>query len=230
MATSRLFAIGLHSDRKLSFWGNDSQLARFINDHRDDLFVSHYNPAEMTYLIRLGISLPVRWFCTYTGWRRLSNSSVRSGASLLTMLAGLGCTHRLPEYKSLIQQKIIQLAFDQNDPKIRDEIINYCFEDCDDCKIGYSKIVDHIDPVAMDYWCDYHKAISRMELRGIPCDYHTTSLILRSRWAITDYLIDQVNKTWPVYKDGSFSRKSFLAWCPRRALVWPSKKSDVTGR
>ena len=206
-------AVGLHSGDRLHFWGKDPRLHCFINDHQNDLFVSHYVPAEMAYLIRLHIPLPSNWFCTFAGWRRLSNSSERIGASLLTMLQALGCTHRLPEYKSELQQKILQLNFDPSNPADRTEIINYCFEDCDDCGIAYRKIADQIDPVAMNYWCEYHKAICRMELRGIPCDYQTSSLILRSRWAITDYLIDQVNKTWPVYKDGAFSKKSFLAWC-----------------
>ena len=222
--------VGLHSGRRLYFWGNDPRLAQFIIDHQNDLFVSHFVVAEMSYLIRLHIPLPSRWFCTFAGWRRLTNSSERTGASLLAMLQGLGLPHRLPGHKSELQQKILQLNFDPSNPADRAEIINYCFEDCDDCGIAYPKIADQIDPVAMNCWCEYYKAISRMELRGIPCDYQTSSLILRSRGAITDYLIDQVNKTWPVFKDGSFSKKSFLAWCSTSGIVWPLKKSDVTGR
>ena len=82
----------------------------------------------------------------------------------------------------------------------------------------------------MDYWCEYHKSITWMELLGIPIDYRTASLILRSREAITDYLIDSINRIWPVYCDGSFSKKTFLAWCSQQNIIWPSKKSDVTGR
>lgn len=222
-------AVGYHSGRRLHFWGRDSRLSQFINDHSHDLFVSHYVPAEMTYLLQFDIPLPARWFCTYTGWRRLSNSSVRSGASLLSMLAGLGCPHRLPETKSALQQKILQLKFDPDDPTDRTEITNYCFEDCDDCSLAYPKIADQIDPCAMSLWCEYHKAISRMELRGIPCDYRTASLILRSRASITDYLIASVNKIWPVYQDGSFSRSTFLEWCGTRGIKWPFRKSDTNG-
>ena len=223
-------AVGYHSGRRLHFWGRYPRLSCFINDHQNDLFVSHYVPAEMTYLLRMGVKLPEKWFCTFTGWRRLTNSSERVGATLLEMMQGLGLPHRAPGYKSELQQKIVQLNFDQNDPNVRNEIINYCFDDCDDCGIVYSKIAGQIDSCAMNYWCEYHKAISRMELRGIPCDYQTSSLILRSRGAITDYLIDQVNKTWSVFKDGSFSKKSFLAWCSTRGIVWPFEKSDITGR
>ena len=184
----------------------------------------------MSYLLRHCIPLPPRWFCTFTAWRRLSNSSERIGASLLTMLQELGCTHRAPEYKQELQQKILQLNFDPNDPNIRNEIIGYCFDDCDDCAIGYSRIADQIDICTMDVWCEYHKAISRMELRGIPCDYRTVSLILRSRGAIADYLIGEINRSWPVYKDGAFSRTSFLAWCSQQGIRWPLKRSDTTGR
>jgi len=223
-------AVGLHSGRRLHFWGRDPWLYCFINDHQNDLFVSHFVPAEMGYLLRMNISLPARWFCTFSAWRRLSNSSDRIGASLLTMLQELGCTHRAPEYKQELQQKILRLDFDQNDSNVRDEITNYCFDDCDDCAIGYSKIADQINPVAMNYWCEYHKSISRMELLGIPIDYRTASLILRSRWVIADHLIDQINKTWPVYRNGTFSRSSFLAWCAQQGIRWPFRKSDTNGR
>ena len=223
-------AVGYPSGDRLHFWGRDPRLSCFINDHQNDLFVSHYVPAEMTYLLRMGVKLPEKWFCTFVAWRRLSNSSDRVGASLLAMMQGLGLPHRLPEYKSELQQKILQLNFDPSNPTDCTEITDYCLEDCDNCKIGYSKIVNHIDPVAMTYWCEYHKAISRMELRGIPIDYRTASLILRSRLAITDYLIDQVNITWPVYMDETFNRKSFLEWCSTQNINWPLKRSDVTGR
>lgn len=70
-----------------------------------------------------------------------------------------------------------------------------------------------------------------METRGIPIDYNIASLILRSRWVLCDYLIDRVNKTWPVYKNESFSKKSFLAWCFTQGINnWQFKKSPLTGR
>lgn len=223
-------AVGYHSGRRLHFWGRDPRLSCFVNDHRDDLFVSYYVPAEMTYMLRFDISLPARWFCTFTAMRRLTNSSERVGASLLSMLQWLGVSHRAPEYKDELREKIFRLSFDQNDPDVRDEITNYCFEDCDDCAINYSRIADQIDICAMGVWCEYHKSISRMELRGVPCDYNTASLILRSRRALCDYFINKVNMVWFVYKDGSFSRKSFLAWCGYRGIRWPLVKSDITGQ
>ena len=161
---------------------------------------------------------------------RLTNSSNRIGASLLDMLQWLNVSHRTLEYKDELREKIFQFNFDPDDPSVRNEIIRYCFEDCDDCAIGYSKIVDQISPVAMGYWCEFHKSISRMELREIPCDYRTANLILQSRRDIADHLIDQVNATWPVFEDGTFKRKSFLAWCAQQNIIWPFKKSDTNGR
>ena len=62
-------AVGLHSGRRLYFWGRDLLLSQFIHDHNNDLFVSHYVPAEMTYLLQMNITLPNKWFCTYTAMR-----------------------------------------------------------------------------------------------------------------------------------------------------------------
>ena len=206
------------------------KLSQFIHDHQADLFVSHYVPAEMSYLIRLDIPLPTHWFCGFTAWRRLSNSTVRVKASLIEALQALGLAHMAPSVKEELRERIFQYNFDPCNPVDRAEIINYCFSDCDGVAALYNVIADQINDCAMNVWCEYLKAISRMEFRGIPIDYRTASLILRSRWVIADHLIDQVNKTWPVYKDGTFSKKSFLAWCAQQNINWPTVKSDVTGR
>ena len=69
-----------------------------------------------------------------------------------------------------------------------------------------------------------------MELRGIPIDAKTTKLILRSREALRDHLMDRVNRTASIFREGSFRRKSFLAWCRHTGIEWPRKISPTTGR
>ena len=68
-----------------------------------------------------------------------------------------------------------------------------------------------------------------MELKGIPIDAKTTKLILRPR-ALRDHLMDRVNRTASIFREGSFRRKSFLAWCRHAGIEWPRKISPTTGR
>ena len=90
-------------------------------------------------------------------------------------------------------------------------------------------IVGLIDNCAMSVWCDYYKAISRMELRGIPIDYNTIQLLLRSRWALCDILIVQVNKIGLSTRTGYLIVLDFLSGddC---GVAWPRTKDKITGK
>ena len=79
------------SGRSADFWG-DPGLARFIADHANDTYVAYYAPAEMGYVIRLGIPPPRNWFCAYTAWRRLRNAPGLIEASLVAAMR-TGLTH-----------------------------------------------------------------------------------------------------------------------------------------
>ena len=89
--------------------------------------------------------------------------------------ARLGLTHAAEreEEKQTLRERIVRLDFDPDDIEAKNEIIEYCFRDCDDCLAVYSGIVDRIDPVAMGYWCEYLKAIARMELGGSPATWRS---------------------------------------------------------
>src|SRR4051794_6720940 len=79
-----------------SFWGRDDRLKSFISGHINDQFVTHYAIAEQQYLIRMNIPLPERWFCTFTGWRWLTNGPCYSESSLVSILIQLGLPHLAP--------------------------------------------------------------------------------------------------------------------------------------
>jgi DNA polymerase I-like protein with 3'-5' exonuclease and polymerase domains len=201
-----------------------------MEDHADDLFVSHNNVAEKKYLIRLGISPPRRWFDTYIAWRRLTNEPGWPEASLASILDQLKIPHLALINKQALQQKILHLAFDPSDPGDLSEILNYCFGDCDGCGHVYEHVIDRIDPAAMAYWCEYLKAVSRMELRGVRVDAETARLIVNSREAIVAHLIQKVNRVHPIYVGPTFKRRAFFDWCRTQRIAWPWTPSKTTGR
>src|SRR5262245_47128809 len=122
-------AVGLHSGRRLAFRGRDPALRAFLRAEAGALFVSHAAPAEMGYLLRLGIEPPPHWYCTFTAFRHWSNSSDRHPASLVDALERFHLSHRAPAEKKGLQKKIVQLAFDtENAEEIR-EITDYCLSD-----------------------------------------------------------------------------------------------------
>jgi hypothetical protein len=184
----------------------------------------------MKYLLRLGIGLPQRWFDTYAAWRRLNNRPGRPDASLTAVLAQLGLPHLHLLDKQRWQQKILRLEFDAGSDRDRREITDYCFSDCDGCAAVYQHIIGKVDPAAMEIWTEYLKAISRMELRGIPFDVRTARMIIYSREAIVEHLIGLVNKTHPIYVDMTFRRRAFFEWCAKQNISWPWTRSKITGR
>jgi hypothetical protein len=227
-----LCLVGMLSGRRMHFWGRDPGLAQFLAEHADDTYVAYYAPAEMGYLIRLGLPPPRNWFCAYTAWRRLTNAPGLIEASLVAALRGLGLTHAAEreQEKKTLRERILRLDFDPQDIEVRNAILKYCFRDCDDCLAVYPRIAARIDPVAMGYWCEYLKAVARMELRGIPCDVETARLVLNYREAIADHLMVRVNETWPIFRKKTFRRRALLAYCRSRGIAWPWQRSSTTGR
>jgi len=222
--------VGLRSGRRLSFWGRDPGIRDFFREHAADLFVAHYGVAEMKYLLRLGIPLPGRWVDTFVTMRYLTNQPGVLEAGLSAALCRLGLPHLAPAEKKELQQKILHLRFDADNPADRREIVDYCFGDCDGCAGLYQRIGHRTPAAVMSHWVEYLKGVARMELRGIPFDVEEYARVQRMRPAIKAALIGNVNRTWPVFAGETFKRESFLAWSRRVGIDWPAKVSSTTGK
>lgn len=223
-------AVGLRSGRRVFFWGRDHRLLGFILNHVDDMFVGHYAVAEMKYLLRLGISLPPHWFDTFVAWRHTTNAPNNLEASLSVALHRLGLPHLAPAAKKALQQKIVTLQFDPNNPEERRQIVDYCFSDCDGCRAIYPPLHSEVQPEKMAHWIEYLKAVARMELRGLPFDVKTYELIHTRQPEIRAALIGDINRTWPVFVGESFSKTEFFTWCNAAGITWPVETSTTTGK
>ncbi|MBI3411318.1 MAG: hypothetical protein HY040_23535 [Planctomycetes bacterium] len=225
-----LCLVGIHSGRRLHFWGRDSGLQAFFRDHTNDLFLAHYAVAEMKYLLRFGIPLPERWVDTFVAWRNLTNKPGNLEAGLTSALCRLSLPHMAPVEKKELQLKILHLRFNPGNATDRQEIIDYCLSDCDGCAALYERIHCRIRDAVMNHWTEYLKAIARMELRGIPFDVKEYTHIQHMQPAIKTALIGNVNRTSPVFVGETFKKKSFLVWCRRIDIDWPVKISDTTSK
>jgi hypothetical protein len=135
-----------------------------------------------------------------------------------------------PAAKKELQQRILYLRFDPDNPDDRREIIDYCYSDCDGGAALYQRLHDRVPALLMAHWVEYLKAVARMELRGIPFDVAGYDRIQRLQPAIKARLIGNVNATWPVFQGESFNRKSLLRWCRTVGIDWPPRISDTTGK
>ncbi len=225
-----LCLVGLRSGRRLHFWGGDPRLPAFFRDHADDLFVAHYAVAEMKYLARLGVPIPANWFDTFVAWRYSTNRPKHLEAGLSVALHRLGLPGLAPSAKKALQQKILELRFDLDDAGDRREIVDYCFTDCDGCAALYNRLRDAIRPEVMGHWAEYLKAVSRMELRGIPFDVAGHDEIVANKSVIREALAADVNRTWPIIRDQSLQKGAFLAWCGSVGIDWPATISTATGK
>lgn len=225
-----LCAVGLRSNRRFHFWERDDRLLLFFREHAADLFVAHNVVAEMKYLLRLGVPLPQKWFDTFVAWRFLTNEPNYPQANLSRALHSLGLPHLAPAAKAELQQRILQLRFNSNDDQERTEILKYCFSDCDGAAGLFTRIQARIPRTIMSHWCEYLKAVARMELRGIPFDSVNYDRITLQQPLIRSSLIEGINRTAKIFENEAFNSESLIAWCRAEGIRWPLKKSDATGK
>ena len=207
------------------FLGRDDRLNSFVERFREDWWVAHSATAEMAYLLRLGVTLPRRWWCTMVGHRVLHNRAGRLDGDLVTALITAGLERHIPDDKEQIRDRILNL---RHDP---DEVVPYCFADVDAAAALYAAQVNTVSATAMRHWGEYLQALARLELRGVPLDYPLFRRIWRARPHLCAHLQQQINDVHRVYRaDGSFNKKAFLGWCRREGIKWPRKISDTTNR
>jgi DNA polymerase-1 len=225
-----LCAQGLRSGRKHQFWAKDGRLLSFFREHAKDLFVAHYAVAEMKYLLRLGIPVPERWFDTFVAYRLLTNKPNNLEAKLTTALRERRLPHLAPREKEELRQRILHLRFDPHCSKDRTEIVDYCYSDAAAAAALFGCVHGEVKPATMAHWVEFLKAVARMELCGIPFDLPTHESIIQKRGRICTGLQDDINKTWTVFVNGSFSRHDFFEWCRVQQISWPIRMSKTTGR
>jgi hypothetical protein len=225
-------AVNINTGQRRAFWGRDPALKRFLQEHKDAIFISHVSQAEMKNLLRLEIDLPQHWFDTYVAFRFIYNKPTPHSAALSDALIRLGFPHLVTQEKSEIRGKILNLELDLTDEQTRNQVKEYCFNDCIGCQALYDALRQRVPLELMNYWTEYVKTVAKSELLGLPIDLPAYKLILKHRAQIIAGLAEQANQTFPVFlnKNGlfSFSKQNFLRWCKKAGLRWPTTLSPST--
>ncbi|VTR94313.1 dna polymerase i : DNA polymerase, putative OS=Pelobacter carbinolicus (strain DSM 2380 / Gra Bd 1) GN=Pcar_0797 PE=4 SV=1: DNA_pol_A [Gemmata massiliana] len=202
------------------FWARDRhRLAEFLVRYRDAYWVAHSATAEMKYLLRVGLQPPEKWWDTMVGYRVAANRSGYLSAALVDALGASGLADLIPPNKNEMREAILNLQFA---PEDEPAIAEYCMADVRATAALYARLVDRLDPATMQHWCEYLRAVARMELRGIPIDTAALVRIWNGREHIAEALRDKLNRTARVYRhDGTFDCGAFFGWLRAQKIAWP---------
>jgi DNA polymerase I-like protein with 3'-5' exonuclease and polymerase domains len=221
----------VHTGEQHSFWGRDEQLAQFIREHLDDLFVSHNLIAEAKYLLRLGIALPPHWFDTMLAWRFVTNKQEVPPFGLSEVLVALGISHPYGAEKERLQEWIGGLGFSPYSPDDQRTIRNYCMADCTTTAAAYLRLIRHVPAVWMRYVTEFCVELARMELRGIALDMGRYTMLLERKAEVVEAVTTEANAVFPVFfANGQIHKRRFFSWCASQGIGWPLRWDRKTGR
>lgn len=222
-------ALVLLSGQELAFLPgrDDNSLRAFLAEHRESLFVSHSAPAEMKYLLRLGLPVPKHWHDTLVAERWLTNQPVRPKVGLASALERRNLGHFVWTDKSEFRDKILNLDFEPDDPRFMAEVAEYCLQDCRGCGALFSAQVSAPGERAklerlMSWYPRYQLAVSRMELRGIPIDIATYQLV-SEHWPQTrEMFASEINDITPIMTPSGLDRRKTTQWFKSMGLPLPT--------
>jgi DNA polymerase I-like protein with 3'-5' exonuclease and polymerase domains len=223
-------AVDLDTGERHAFWGRDARLKEFIRDRGDDLFIGFNVLAEMTYLLRLGIDPPRRWWDAMLAYRYVSNGQDTGEYNLVAALHNCQLNYALTAEKDDLQERLGSLNINPDDPAELRQILRYCIEDAEAAGRLYRRLAAEVPGNWMDYAMHFVRATARQELRGIGIDTTLYSRILEERERIIEAVTADVNRTYPIFTStGTLLKRRFLTWCIRNGVPWPMTVSPHTG-
>jgi hypothetical protein len=217
----------LHSGRIIRqwLWDNAAQPCPYPTDQRA-LFVAYYASAEMTCHLQLGWPMPTHLLDLFAEFRCLTNGlHPLCGSSLLG-----ACTYfNIPAIPAAEKEEMRQLAA-RGGPYSADEQrqqLDYCQTDVDALQPLLVKMAPHIDAPRALLRARYMKAAAQIECTGVPMDRPTYRRVAQHGPALVDALTAQVDRSFGVFRDGSFSQDLFLHYCNDHNIPWPRLQSGA---
>jgi len=186
-----------------------------------DLLVAYYASAEIGCFLALGWEIPKHTldlypeFKNYMKGRKPFHSSGLLGAAAQFGIKSVTTTESKDVFRSLAQQETFT-------PLERLQLLEYCEQDVivtEKLLRAMLSVIPNI-PQALIRG-RYMNAAAFIERSGIPIDMEMFRLIGRNWEPLKKGLIQEVDRDFGVYENGSFKSDRWLHYCQENAIVWP---------
>ena len=188
------------------------------------LFVAYYASAELDCFSVLGWTLPAHVLDLFAEFRCLTNGlRLAHGSGLLGALMHFGLPTIGGEQKDAMRDLV--LTGGPWGPAEQLAILDYCESDVVALAELLSAMQDQIDWPRALLRGRYMKAISRIQMNGVPLDEEALAR-LEGQWdAIQDQLIAELDRDYKVYDGRTFKTSRWEEYLVANDIPWPRLES-----
>ena len=190
------------------------------------LFVAYYASAELGCHLALAWPLPEHVLDLFAEFRMATNGlALHGGQGLLDALALFGL-----EGIALSQKEVMRDLVLRGGPYSaleRTQILDYCESDVVATTKLLNAMAERLDTPRALLRGRYMKAAARMECAGTPVDMDQFKLIVTQWPSIRGALIDEIDKPYGAFANGSFGSVRWEAYLIREGIAWPRLPSGA---
>ena len=188
------------------------------------LCVAFYASAEMDCFHVLGWEPPINVLDLFTEFRCMTNGlRLAHGSGLLGALMHFGLPGILGEQKDAMRDLILTGGPWSPDEELA--ILDYCETDVAALAHLLTAMNDQIDWPRALLRGRYMKAVSRIQMNGVPVDVEALTT-LQTRWlTIQDQLIADLDLSYGVYEGRSFKTDRWESYLIAKEIPWPRLES-----
>ncbi len=219
-----LVAHGLRSPCTIrQFQGEFSTSPPYSID-KNSLIVTYFATAELGCHLALGWLLPVHVLDLYVEFRARTNGRVLvHGNSLFGALTFYG-----QDGMDAMRKASMRQVAERGGPfssEERSHLLEYCRSDVEALGDLLCHMANDIDRPRALWRGRFMKAVAIMEHRGIPIDMPAFTALSQNWQLVQDRQIDEVNRDYGVYDEGSFREHRFAEYLARAGIALPRLSS-----
>jgi hypothetical protein len=188
------------------------------------LFVAFYASSEMDCFHSLGWAPPANVLDLYAEFRWLTNGlCLFHGSGLLGALMYYGLPSIVGEQKDTMRELVLT-----GGPWSRAEqlsVLDYCETDVVALDYLLTAMQDQIDWPRALLRGRYMKAVSRIQMNGVPIDVKVLKNLQANWLLIQDRLIADIDSDYGVYEGRSFKISRWESYLEKNSIPWPRLES-----
>jgi hypothetical protein len=187
---------------------------------KNALWVAYYASAELDCFDVLGWTRPVNVLDLFAEFRWLTNGiRLLHGNSLLGALLYFGLPTIAGEQKDVMRDLV--LTGGPWNPQQQLDILDYCESDVVALGNLLRAMHTQIDWPRAFQRGRYMKAVSRMQMNGVPIDLYTLNKLQASWEAIQDQLIAAIDCNYGVFDGRTFKSERWTDYLKSNGIPWP---------